>query len=420
MSSTGKRILAAAAALISLATIPAPGRAAEARPDHGTWVASWASAEQYPRATGSPTDWSASGFDDHTLRQVVRVSTGGTVARIRLSNRYGTSPLHVKGATIALTRAGASVQPETIRTLRFDRRTSAIVAVGGGLTSDAVRFATHPLESVTVTLYLDRATGPATYHQGAAATSYRTTGNHSYDSTGRRFTETSPSWYYLSGIDVGGGEFAAGTVVAFGDSLTDGWGTAADTNNRYPDELAELFVTRGAPRPIANLGINGNKLLVDSPCAGESALARFRDQVLTLPRVDYAVVSIGVNDIGTAGWDERFCGANPTVTPGDLIAGLRRLVRLAHERGVAVVGATLGPFEGHAYHSWRNEQIRDEVNAWIRNGGVFDAVVDFERVLAAPDDPDALDPAYDSGDHLHPNDLGRRRMAKAVLDVLDV
>lgn len=411
------------AAALAVTTATGPSHAAEPLRELSAattgWGTAWAAAEQYPRrGFGAFENWSMDGFQDETLRQVVRLSTGGSQIRIEVSNRYGSRPLQVRTATIAKARNGASVDPATLRPLRFNGRTATSVAPGVVAISDPISFSTTPLDEVTVTLYFNEPTGPATYHDGAAATSYRARGDQSHNPRDVAFTDTSMSWYYLTGVHVRGAAVDAGTVVAFGDSLTDGYGTVPDANNRYPDELAELLAARGTPRPIANLGINGSKLLVDSPCFGAAGLTRFGEQALSEPGARIAVISIGLNDIGSAGWDVGFCGANPPVTAAQLIEAHREIVQTAHAHGLLVVGATMPPMKGHAYHTPANEEIKDEVNEWIRSSGTYDRVVDFERVLADPLDLDALNPMFDSGDHIHPNDAGRHRMAQAVLALL--
>jgi lysophospholipase L1-like esterase len=413
-----------ASATAMMQTTGRPSAAAETEapvsPTTGPWTSGWTTAEQYPRpAFNNGSNWSLAGFDNHSVRQVVRMSRGGSELRIQFSNAYGTRPLVVAGATVGRARVGASVVADSVRTLRFGGRTSTRIPVGGAITSDGLPFKTKALESLTVTLYLSDATGPATYHDGALATSYRGKGDQRLDSEGSGFTETSTSWYYLTAVQVKGGTADKETVVTFGDSLTDGYGSGVDTNNRYPDELAELLAGRGTPVGVSNLGINGNKLRVDSPCFGESALSRFRNQVLRQPNATTAVVSVGLNDIGSAGWPTGVCGANPTVTAADIISGLEAMAQLARERGLRIIGATLIPMRGNGYYSPKNEEIRDTVNAWIRSTDAYDAIVDFERVLAVPGDWDTLKAAFDSGDHIHPNDAGRRALAEAVLEVLD-
>jgi len=417
-----KAVLAAASVLLATAAPSAAESSGRSGGGAGEdWSASWATAPQYPwTGFGQTPNWSLEGFEDHSVRQVVRLSSGGARARIRLSNRHGTQPLRIAGATIAKAAEGPSIVAGSARPLKFDGRPSTTIPAGDETRSDPVDFASSPLDEVTVTLYLEAATGPATYHNAAQTTTYRAPGDHRFDRGGDAYAERSESWYYLTGVEVlGRFDAGAGTVVAFGDSLTDGYGMAVGADNRYPDELAELYVEAGQPTAVANLGINGNKLRVSSPCFGPSGVDRFHIDALDQPAVRAVVVSIGLNDIGSGGWTGTTCGANPVVTAADVINGHRRLIRLARDRGLKVIGATLTPMKGSDYFSSEKEDVRDAVNAWIRTSGEYDAVADFERALASPDDRDALNPAYDHGDHLHPNDAGRRVLAETVLAALE-
>ncbi|MGW1374099.1 SGNH/GDSL hydrolase family protein [Streptomyces sp. NPDC002446] len=383
---------------------------------HGSdrWRGGWAASPQSPTSVFSP-NWSETGFARQTVRQIVRVSTGGTQARIELSNRYGRTPLKVAGATIARAGQGASVQPGSVRTLTFDGRRSATVPAGGELLSDGAALKVHALESLTVTLYLDAPTGPATFHALAGATSYRASGDHRSDAGAAAFTETSQSWYFLSGVEVAGGRSAhRDGVVAFGDSITDGFGATPDADNRYPDELAERFAATGRPRSVVNQGIGGNQLTHDTDFAGEKAVARFRKDVLNEPGVGTVILLEGINDIGMSEWKDGPVEPSPDVSVEQLIAAQRELIRQAHAKGIKVIGATLTPFKGAAYYTERGETKRDALNDWIRTSGEFDGVIDLDRALSDPADRDRMAAAYDVGDHLHPNDAGYRAMAEAV------
>jgi lysophospholipase L1-like esterase len=276
-----------------------------------------------------------------------------------------------------------------------------------------------PLERLTVTLYFAGPTGPASFHPFALATSYRATGDHLRDSSGDAYADTSQSWYYLSGVDVFGppARRGGGTVVAFGDSITDGSFSTPDANNRYPDELAERLVAAGRRLGVVNAGIGGNRILGDSPGLGERATARFTRDALGQPGVRTVIVLEGINDIGIGGSS----GEEPP-TAAQLIEGHRILIRAAHARGVTMVGATILPFAGTVYPGYYTEggeRVRDAVNHWIRTSGEYDAVVDLDNALADPTDPDRLNPRYDGGDGLHPNDAGMHAMAAAIdLDTL--
>ncbi|CAM5420288.1 MULTISPECIES: SGNH/GDSL hydrolase family protein [Streptomyces] len=413
------------ASLLALTTVMAASGTATARPGGpaagrdrpGTgWSAGWAAPVQRPSA-GFEKNWAESGFAERTaqtLRQVVRVTGGGTAARIRLSNRYGTAPLRIAGATIARTAHGASVQGASLRALTFGHRRPVEIPAGGETVSDAAPLRVAPRQPVTVTMYFDRPTGAATFHAQAYARSYRADGDHRADRTGTAFTETTHSWYYLSDVEVTGGPGHPGTVVAFGDSITDGFGSTDDADHRWPDLLAERLAAAGTPRPVLNSGIGGNLLLHDSAWYGDRAGARFRRDVLDKPGVRSVILLEGLNDIGFSEVDLPTYKPNPHVSAEQVIEGYRELIALAHARGIKVIGGTILPFKGAEYHTPRSEAKRAAINEWIRTSGAFDVVVDFATVMASPSDPLRLDPAYDSGDFKHPNDVGYRRMAEAI------
>ncbi|MDV5146239.1 SGNH/GDSL hydrolase family protein [Streptomyces sp. SBC-4] len=405
-------------AAIALLTTAALGMAPAALADSGhhgpSWRAAWAASPQSPTAPFA-ANWSEQGFDNHTVRQVVRVTTGGSRARIELTNRYGSTPLRITGATVARTAEGSAVRPGSVRQLRFDGRASVTIPAGGTLLSDSANLPVEAFESLTVTLYLAEKTGPATFHHISSATSYRADGDHRGDLGGAAFQETSASWYFLSGVEVTGGRDAArrNGVVTFGDSITDGVGSTPDTDGRYPDALAERLAESGRPRAVVNHGIAGNQVVNDTTWAGEKGLKRFRQDVLAEPGVRTVIVLEGINDIG--GSTVNFPAApTPDVSAAQLIAGHRTLIREAHAKGLKVIGATLTPVKGSNYDTPANEAKRDAVNDWIRTSGAYDAVVDFDRAVADPTDPDRILPAYDSGDGLHPNDAGYEAMAQAV------
>ncbi|MEU8760769.1 SGNH/GDSL hydrolase family protein [Streptomyces sp. NPDC048659] len=419
---TVRRAGTALLATLTLAVLPAlPASAtgttgaAGAAGWHGAWAAS-------PQAAAAPfgPNWSQQGFADQTVRQTVRVTTGGTRARIELTNRYGTGPLRITGATVARAAGGGAVEPGSLRALTFGGRGSVTVPAGGTLVSDGVPFRTSALDTLTVTLYLAGPTGPATFHQVAGATSYRAAGDHRADTAGTAFTETSSSWYYLSGVEVTGGPGTARRdgVVTFGDSITDGAGATQDADDRYPDELAERLAAAGTPRAVLNHGISGNQVTNDVSWAGEKGIARFKKDVLSERGVGTVILLEGINDIGGSG-PSYPGGPTPEVSVNRLVEGHRNLIRQAHARGIKVIGATLTPIKGSSYFTPENEAKREAFNTWVRTSGAYDGIVDFDRAVADPADPDRILPAYDSGDHLHPGDAGYRAMAEALdLDAL--
>ncbi|MFB4426810.1 SGNH/GDSL hydrolase family protein [Streptomyces sp. QL37] len=413
---------------LAFGALAAPAEAAPV-----AWTAAWGASPQLP-STGFTPNWSQEGFSHQSVRQVVRVTKGGSLARIRLSNAYGTSPLRITGAVIARTSQGAAVEKGSVRHLTFNGERSTWIPAHGELRSDAAELGLESLESVTVTLYFAGTTGPATFHSQGWADTYRAEGDHRADTAGTAYTGSTQSWYYLSAVEVGGAanahptgaarKYARGTgdgsgVAVFGDSITDGFGSTPNTDRRYSDSLAEL-----TGRPVVNQGIGGNLALNDSAWFGERATARFGRDVLDQPGISTVVVLEGLNDIG---FSEAAKGPNPpatykpapVVSSRQLIGAYRTLIDAAHEKGLEVIGATLLPFKGSDHWGPHAAQVSNEVNDWIRHSGEFDAYVDFDRALASPSDPDRLDAAYAYKDALHPNDAGYRAMANEVADVLE-
>ncbi|MEV0648277.1 SGNH/GDSL hydrolase family protein [Phytomonospora sp. NPDC050363] len=374
---------------------------------HGrSWSATWARAMQEP--SGEPwqdPNWSLAGFDGQSLRQELRVSRGGDSLRITVSNLYGTGPLRLSGATVGKPAAPGEVRPGSLRPLTFGHRLSTTVPAGAEHTSDAAFLRVGALERLSVTLYFSGPTGPATYHEFSGDTSYLAGGDRRFDPRATAFTATNHASYFLTRVDVSGRSSAS--VVTLGDSITDGYGSTVGADRRYPDRLAERLVDAGLPYGVLNTGIGGNELLNDNLTGGESALHRFQRDVLDLPGVRTVVICEGVNDIGLAGMFDL------PLEPETVIAGHRALIAAAHAAGVRVVGATITPIAGSFYYTEKGEETRDAVNDWIRHSGEYDAVVDFDAVLAEPD-KDHMREEYATNDGLHPNDAGLAAMADAI------
>ncbi|SDM97136.1 Lysophospholipase L1 [Streptomyces sp. cf386] len=375
------------------------------------FTASWIASPQ-PPSEGFTPNWSREGFWRQSLRQVVRLSAGGGRVRVRLSHAYGTSPVRVAGASVGVTAAGADVRPGSLTRLTFAGADEAGIPARGEIVSDDVPLAVAAGESVTVTLYFDAATGPATFHAQAFTAGYRGEGDRSADPDGEGFDAATESWYFLSAVEVDAGR--ADAVALFGDSITDGFGSTPGTNRRWSDALA-----RRAGRPVLNAGIGGNLLLNDSAWYGERGVRRLRRDVLDQVGVDTLVVLLGLNDIGFSETDEQpTYKPAPVVEAEELIAGHRELIRQGRAAGLRVIGATLLPFGGSDHWGEHAAKVSHELNEWIRCSGEYDAVVDLDRALADPADTDRLHPSYDFGDHLHPNDAGYEVMAEAVSTVL--
>ncbi len=358
-------------------------------------------------------------FNRQTVRQVARLSLGGERVRVVISNEGGTSPLHVGAATIARHAEGSAVDADTVRPLRFAGKTEVTLAPGARLVSDPVPLALPALSEVAVSLYLPRPSQPAGFHFDARQIAYVADGDLT---AARQLPAVATQWstrVYVSGVMVETAQ-APRTVVAFGDSLTDGNGSTPGANTRWPDALAERLVSRNIA--VLNAGNSGGRLLSDG--MGRAGLERVGRDVFSQPGIRAMIVLLGTNDIGWPGGP--FSPDEPAMRADTLIQGFRQLIAMAHAHNVRIVAGTIAPtehglqgtpLEGH--YSPEKDGVRREVNRWIRESGEFDAVVDFDAVLRDPDRPSQLKREMDSGDHLHPGDVGYKAMAAAIdLDAL--
>ncbi|MFF7749537.1 SGNH/GDSL hydrolase family protein [Streptomyces sp. NPDC007971] len=377
-----------------VALLPETTAAAVAEPAPPPWTGSW---ETAPHGTTAALPGAA-------IRNVVHLSVGGTAVRIRISNRFGIAPLQLGAVTVALRRAaGADAVPGTLRTATFSGAPTVTVPAGQDLFTDPLPLSVPAGADLLVTVLTPVDSGPATYHRSALQTSYLASAAHAADENGSAYTTAVSSWYYVTGVDVLGD--AAGSVVAFGDSLTDGTGSTPDTNHRWPDRLAQRL--SGARLGVLNAGIAGNRLLRDG--TGPSALNRLDADALDRAGVRVLVVLEGINDIK---------GSPEATDPAAFATAYRTLVARAHARGIRVVGVTLTPYGGYSGYTPAREAVRQQVNAFIRTGGAFDAVADADAAVRDPAAPERILPGYDPGDHLHFNDAGMRAVADTVAAAL--
>jgi len=332
--------------------------------------------------------------------------------RIRLSNDFGTQPIVIGHATMANQTTAAAVAPSSVRPVTFQGLPAVTIPPGGEVVSDPVPFSVVAGRNVAVDLYLPQPTGIPTGHLDARQTSYVSTDGDHAGAASFPVGSTIPSWFFLTDLQtVNLGETG---VVAFGDSITEGTNSTVGANRRWPDDLQNDLAAQQATSRLAviNEGIGGGRLLTDR--IGPSGLSRFDRDVLAKPSVHYVIVLIGINDIGLP----ALISPSENVTSGQIIQGYRQLITAAHAHGLAIDGATLTPIGGSIYDSPTNEQKRQDVNAWLRSTagkpGGFDKLVDFDALLRDPTDPSRLQPALDSGDHLHPGDSGYAAMATAA------
>jgi lysophospholipase L1-like esterase len=371
---------------------------------NGHWVATWAASPSLPQDAAQMKTRHLE-FDNQTVRLIAHVSLGGDRVRVRVSNAFGTAPLRVGEAHVGLSAGEASVVAGSDRTLTFGGSGSIAIPAGAIVLSDAVELKTPSLSNLAVSLYLPESAAASAVHYGAQQRSYVGAGNATGAATMADAVAIT-SWVYLAGIDVAA-PASARTIVAFGDSITDGARSTVDANRRWPDVLAGRLAGKLA---VVDAGIGGNRILHDAArnvTYGPSALARFDRDVLAQPGVGYVVILEGINDLGHPG---GVAPISETVTAADMIAGLRQMVDRAHEKGVKAIGATITPSSG----SGEKEEKRLAVNEWIRNGKAFDGVVDFEKAIRDPEKPGSIAAPFDGGDHLHPGDAGYKAMGEAI------
>ena len=381
------------------------------------WVGTWSAAMHAPSAGfGEEFPSQFFEFDNQTVRQIVRTSVGGDQVRVRLANTFGDAPLVIGAARLALRDADERIDPASDRLLTFSGSPSITIPPGALAVSDPVALTVPILSELAVSIFFPKPTTSTTVHAFAFQTNYVSPAGDFTAEAAMPVETTIQSWAFLTGIDVTVAEPTA-VIVALGDSITDGAMSTPDTNQRWPDILAERLSTDSGQSAMAvlNAGIGGNRLLNDPTegfeFAGPNALARFERDVLGQPGVTHLIVFEGINDIGMpalAGDPAEFVSAD------DLIAGLRQIAERAHEHGIVAFGATITPFAGAMYFTDEGEAIRQSVNDWIRTGGAFDAVLDFDEVVRDPQQPARLNSAFDSGDHLHPNDAGFAAMGESI------
>jgi lysophospholipase L1-like esterase len=416
MTSASRRAAALAVAVTAtLATVPS-ARAADPPRWIGTWTASaqpvW-DTDFFPGIKFPRTIW------NQTIRQVARVSIGGSRVRVVLSNEYGTRAVTIGAAHVALSDGGAKIAAGSDRVLTFGGLKTVIIPPGAPVVSDPVDLPLTPLASVAVSLYLPDTTPFTTWHNDARQTAFLVAGNKTGEVEFKP-GEQPVAHAFLTEILVDA-PATARAIVAFGDSITDGDCSTVDANRRWPDVLAErLIKAGGTPVAVLNQGISGAKVLADR--MGVNALARFDRDVLTQPHVDTVIVMIGINDIGWAG-AKLLSPGDPPASAERIIAGYRQLIERAHMHGIKIIGATLTPFEDAFkgafdaladFYSPEKEKVRQAVNRWIREGRAFDAVIDFDALVREGKRASRMQATLSCADHLHPSDAGYKAMAESI------
>ena len=408
----GSAALLAAASATAFTIVPAAAAASRAgaldREDAArSWVATWGASP----VVGSPSPFpglvcqAATGVSDQTVRDVVFTSVGGQRVRVRLTNSFGRQPLTIGSASIAIAESGAQAKTGTLRALTFAGAPGITIPPGAEALSDPVAMQVPALQDLLVSVFVPGASGPATNHFDAQQDDFiSTAGDFSLSPSPAPFTTVNGCSYFVDGVSVLTSDRVDGAVVALGDSITDGTASTVNANHRWPNDLARrLNAVHGRTLSVVDEGIAGNQVLKDSGLAGVNVLARLGRDVLEQPGGRDVILLEGVNDIGAS-----------RATADQLIPAYEQVIAQVHARGLRIFGATLTPYKGAFYWTPAGEQAREAVNRWILTSGAFDGVIDFARATADPADPLVFAAAFDSGDHLHPNDAGYQAMANAV------
>jgi len=371
---------------------------------HPHWVGTW---------TAAPAPAEGAALANVTLRMTPRISIGGNTVRVRISNAHGVRPLQIGAAHIALRAEAAAIAPGSDRVLTFGGEAKATIAAGAVLISDPVALDAKPLADLAVSFYLPQEL-PATFGitgRYARQTNYISPVGDFTRETAMPVGRLTDDWYFLCGVDVVAPKETGG-IVAVGDSLTDANISTHDGHHSWPSQLARRLVARGGlPFAVMNQGLGGNRILHD--VRGDSGLKRLDRDVIAQPGATHCIIMLGTNDL-------RNRGADPAqeVTAPQMIAGLKQLALRGQSAGIKMIGATLTPFWNETFlpGAWnpRREAVRSAVNAWLREGTAFDALVDFDKALRDPENTLRMLPKYDCGDHLHPSDLGYRTMGDAI------
>jgi lysophospholipase L1-like esterase len=377
---------------------------------HQHWVGTWSASTQISLFAPPPS------FDNQTLRQIVHVSIGGSTVRVRFSNAQGTVPLVIGTASVGIRSTGASVRAGSLRTLTFGGEPSITIPNGAVALSDPVRLAVRPQADLAVSLYVPNSSAGSTQLSLSHQTSYVSTAGDFTGQATMPVASTTTSWFWLTGVEVLRSD-SSRAVVAFGDSITEGFNSTTDANHRWPDFLARRLLAHPGTGNVGvlNEAISGNRVLNDE--IGPNAQKRIDRDALTQGGLAYVIFLEATNDLG---FSQIPPGAFPpnvlltNVSADDIIAGDKQFILRAHQQGAKIYGATILPFKGASYWDAAAEVKRQTINKWIRTSGMFDAVIDFDAVMRDPSDPARIRPAFDSGDHLHPNDAGYAAMGNSI------
>ncbi len=394
--------------LVTLLGVAKPGHPKKPPVAVKGWVGTWGTARQLVEPNNMPP---APGLTNNTLRQVVCVSIGGKKLRLKFSNEFSKSPVTMKMVQIAVSKGGSTIDAGTTKTLKFNGKDEVTMDAGGEIFSDPVSFNLEARMEVAITISFGETSPTVTGHPGSRTTSYILAGDHTAPDADFTDAAKTDHWYVIDGMEVEA-EKNGGSVVVFGDSITDGRGSGTNKQDRWPDvlQLCLLFSSKSNRQVgVLNMGIGGNAVLKGG--LGPTGLNRFDHDVLKQNGVRWLIIFEGVNDLGgTRDSTAAFDVAN------NLIAAYGKMIAEAHAQGIKVYGATITPFKKNNYYRPYRDAARNMINDWIRAKGHFDAVIDFDKTMRDPNNPDTLLPELQAGanDYLHPNELGYKTMGESI------
>lgn len=387
--------------LLSAFSVIAMSVAASAANDGGEWTATWAAAPQLAAGLDMPA---GSDLSESALRQVIHVSTGGDVLRLKLSNEYSKVPVEIKSVYVATAKDSCDIDVKTAEYLHFGKKKGVTIPAGGTAWSDELKFNVKPLQLLSVTISYGATPKEATAHLGSRTTSYIIKGE-AKPKTSFKGAEKVVHWYNIASLDVKGN---AGVIAVIGNSITDGRGSTTDKQNRWTDVLAESMHAAGVNAGVLNLGIGGNFVLRYG--LGTPAVERYDRDILAQSGVTTVVIFEGVNDIGAT-------KGNAETVAKELTEAYTAMAEKAHKQGLKVYCATITPFKGHSYYTHFHEAARRTVNDWIRGSKCFDGIIDFDKLMGDPSDPAAIRKGCHE-DGLHPNAAGYKMMGEYAAKVL--
>jgi lysophospholipase L1-like esterase len=373
------------------------------------WVGTWSTAEQLVESANMPP---SPGLTNSSLRQVVRVSIGGDTLRVKFSNKFSTANVTINSANIAVSTGGSSINVSTIKQLKFSGNASVTMSAGdSSVYSDPIAFTLTPRMTCAISICFGTTSSTVTGHPGSRTISYLLAGNQAA-SANFSGADTMSHWYVINTIDVWAPSPAA-AVAILGNSITDGRGSVPDSQNRWTDILSQRLINNSGTQQagVLNLGIGGNCVYsLNSNCLGPSAADRYTRDILDQQGAHWVIVFEGVNDIGILVKNTSAVSS----TADSLIMTYKQMISAAHAKNMKVYGATIMPFNGNSYYNQYSESCRQTVNAWIRTGGFFDAVIDFDKWTRSKTDTTKLGFASYQNDGLHPTAAGYKLMADSI------